>query len=348
MTRRWNGKALVDELGERLWDTSSSFRSKILRWLDETLIDIASEQKLPYYKIKTKKLLPAQREIIDLAPEIAGAPTSALASGGNLTATSTYKITITFLVYDSNGKDYIESEQGTYSTERTADASNKTIDLTDIPTMGGDSSYEPSTIYRRVYVATKESGGSYGEPFLYSTIEDNTTTTLSITDEPTSTITPPDDSELEEIASDHMVFPSSNKRLNKVSSNQIKRFDPNSSESTTPDMFDFESQTKITLYPKLSSSATTAQRTLVYSVYRKPHKVFYDVDCEIDAPSSIKTALKAGVIAKAYEYRDRNGVESKLANYEVLKKAAIKKLKRKIGKPNPIRDVNGDTFGLEV
>jgi hypothetical protein len=348
MSRSWNGKAFIDRLAVELWDSSATFRGYLIDWLNEIQDDIVSEIPIRTMRIKLKKLLPIGDEIINLSPEIPGQTTAVIASGGSLTDTSTYTVYTTFLIYNEDGSDYIESEPSVVSAESLATAVNKTIDLTGIPTYSGSTSVEPLTIYRRIYVATEVSGETVGEPFFSADILDNTTTTLSITTEPTSTITPPSDSEVDQISSEQMVFAQGDRYLTRIDANRIKRFNPGGSDSATPSSFDFNGVDSIVLWPKLSSGATTDQRTLSYSVLRRSHEVFYDITRKIDLPIVCRKALIAGVIWKAYEFRDRNGTQTKASNYEVAKKQLKDKLTRQRGRPGTVRDVNGDTQGYEV
>lgn len=344
--RRWNGKSLVDEITTRLWDTSAASQARVIEWVNEIQNDIVSEIPMSHFKFELKKLLPTEQEIVDLNPQIPTAATTAIASGGSLTDGSNYKVYTSFLIYDGDTRHFIESE-AKVSAAVTADASNKTIDLTDIDIYDGDTSMKPATIHRRIYLAT-DSGSGYGEPFFVQDITDNTTTALSITSEPTSTVTPVSDSEVERITGDHMRFTDAGKVLYRIDRTRALRFNPSGSTSTTPDSFDFVGLDRIFLYPKLASTSTTAQRTLKYTVYRRPHEVFYDVDREIDMPIIAKRCLIEGVLWLAYEFRDRAGKESKLSNYEQMKRKLVNKIERQSSKPSVVRDVNGDFAGFEV
>lgn len=205
------------------------------------------------------------------------------------------------------------------------------------------------TIWRRVYVATLASGGSaYGEPFYVGDIEDNITTDYSITSEPTSTVSPPSSTEVDEITSDHLTFASGNGYLTRKDSNLLKRQDPSPGTSVTPRSFDYEGLDEIYLYPQLSTSATDAQKTLQYTVFRRPHESFYDVDRIIDLPIQAKKALVAGVLWRGWEFKDRDGWVSKQNLYEKYRDELIDKLKRQRGAPSVVRDVSGDTMGYEV
>jgi hypothetical protein len=349
MSQQWNGKALIDWFGVRLWDSSTTFRGYIIDWINEIQNDLVADLPIDHYLFQMKKLLPTEQEIIDLSPQIPSAATAAIASGGSLTEDSSYKVYFTFVLWDADQKKYIESELSEAATEVTATATDKTINLTSIDVYDGTTTIEPQTIWRRVYVAKKASGeSSYGEAFYSQDIEDNTATTLSITAEPSSTITAPSYTEVGELSSKHSYFSPGNRFLRREDMNRIKRFDPDSSTSATPSYFDFVGSERIILYPKLSSGATTAQRTLSYYVYRRPHEIFYDVTRPVDLPIDFRKALVEGVDWKAYEFRDRAGKESKAQNYEIYKKQIIRKYKRQKQRPSTIRDVNGDFRGYEV
>lgn len=350
MSRKWNGKALVDELATRLWDISSANKERVITWINEIQDDIVSDLPVDYYKFKLKKLLPVSQEIIDMNIETPSAPTAALNSGGSLVDGYSYKAVVTFLIWDEDEKNYMESEGGIESAVITGTAGNGTIDLTSIPLYSGDVSVNPAKIYRRIYLMTKTStaGASYSEPFFYADISDNTTTTLSITAPTTSTISPPSDSEIDQLTSDSPFNITGGKTLVRQDMDDLRRYNPSGSSSGTPSYFDYVGTDRIKLYPKLSSGATDAQRTFTFFVFRRPHEVFYTVDRKLDMPITFKKALIEGVLWKGYEFRDRDGHVSKLNNYMNFKKEALNKIRRLKNRPSVVRDVNGDTFGYEV
>jgi len=344
MSRSWNGKALLDRLLDELWSSSSdsAMKTRVINWVNEIQDDLISELPLDYFKIKLKKLLPTEQEFIDLGVQIPGASTATIATGGALTEDSKYKVYTTFVVYDDDSKKYIESVESPASNEVTVTATNKTINITAIPTFSG-SAVNPQTIHRRVYLSKDDS-----EPFLVQDIEDNTTLTLSIVAEATSTVTPPSDSEIDQLSSDSMYFNSANWPLERQDSNTIRRYDPKSGSTGSSALFDYYGTQGIHLYPKLSAAATEDEKTLLYTSYRRPHEIFYDITRDIDLPIVFKNALVAGVIWKGYDFRDRSGAVTKANIYIELRKAVRKKLKRQRGRPGVVRDVNGDTSGYEV
>ena len=305
---------------------------------------------MDFYKFKLKKLLPTDQEIISLSLDIPSAPTTVLATGAGLTSGTEYIIYLTFKILNLDGTaTYMESEPSLASTARTATGSTLQIDLTSIPLYPGDTSVEPKTIHRNIYVSKKASGESaHGDILFLKTITDNTTTTASINAEPSGTISPPSATEVDQISSDHLIFASGNRWLRRINSNKLRRFDPNQSNTATPNAFDFEGLDKIFLSGKLTTGATTAQRTLQYSVYRRPHEAFYDVTLAIDLPIVARKAFIAGVTWKGWEFKDRAGWVSKQTLYEAFKTELLTKITRQRGAPGTIRDVNGDTDGFEI
>lgn len=349
MSRKWNGKALVDELSTRLWDISDANKERVITWINEIQDDIVSDLPLDTYKFKLKKLLPVSQDIIGMGIEKPIAPTVAIAAGGTLVENYVYKVVVSFLVWDEDLSVYMESEGGAESAEVTGTASDGTINISAIPVMGGTSSIAPTNIYRRIYLMTKTnaSGASFSEPLFVLDISDNTTTVTTITTPSTSTISPPSDSEIDQLASDSPYNTSTGRNLERLDMDDLRRYNPAGSTGT-PNYFDYVGADRIKLYPKLSASATTAERTYNYFVHRRPHEVFYDINRSIDLPITFKKALIEGVLWKGYEFRDRDGHVSKLNNYMNFKREAINKIRRLKNRPSAVRDVNGDTFGYEV
>jgi len=68
MSRKWNGKAIVDELATRLWDVSDANKERIITWVNEIQDDIVSEMPIDFFKFKLKKLMPTQQDIIEMSP----------------------------------------------------------------------------------------------------------------------------------------------------------------------------------------------------------------------------------------------------------------------------------------
>lgn len=354
MAYKWTQKALIDECLQDYWDVSSNATSlaKIIGWINEIQDDLVKDIRIPYFKLELKKLLPTSQNIINLDPQVPDAPTAALASGGSLTSTNLYKVYVTFIIWDDEQKRYIESEPSDASGAITADASNGTINVSAIDTYNGDTSVNPTTIWRRIYVAefdTVNSASDYGDPLFSQDIEDNTTTTATITTVPTSTITPPSDTEIDEIVDETMVFASGSQYLRHERRDAIRRYSPSlTTTSASPYYFDWDGPNGIFLWPQLVSTATNAQRTLIYQAYRRPHEVFYEKTRAMDLPIQFKMALKAGVKWKGYDHRDREGYRSREDIYRIEKKKLENKYARTRGGPISVRDVNGDVDGFTI
>ena len=350
MTQSWNGKTFIARMVGELWGrvTDATFLQRVIDWSNEIQDELVEGIPLDYFRFPLKKLLPTLSEIVSLDPQVPAALTAVIAAGGSLTAGSSYKVYSTFVIYDDDTRKYIESEKSPASAASAATGANLQINCTAIPTYSGDTTPKPTTIYRRIYVSELATGETeYAEPFFYSEITDNTSTTLSITAEPTSTITPPSSSELDQISSDYPYFYGGN-RLQKADANQFRRLSVLGGDSTSPRDYDLIGNNRIQLFPKLSSSASTAQRTLIYRIYRRPHEIFYDATRDIDLPIQAKQALALGVLWKGYDFRDRDGKESKQINYDKAKEEFRRKFRRQVGPPSGIIDTMGDTEGFEI
>jgi len=351
MSRYWNCKKMLDRALDEGWSssTNSTMLARAIRWGNEIQNDIV--KSLPYdaFNFKLKKLIPASQEFIDLAIDIPAAPSTALGGGGALTETNTYKPYITFVIYDPDTKKYMESEPSPAGTGVLMTSGNLTLLVTDIPTFDGDDSYEPKIIYRNVYVAELAAGETvYGPAYYSSQITNNGDTTASVAAVPASTApTPPSSSEIDQISSDHMYFPESAVFLDRRNNNRTRRYDVASSEGT-PRSFDWHGLEGISIYPQVSSGATDKARTMLYSVHRRPHEMFYNIEREMDLPIQCEAAWMKGMLWKMYEFRDRSGAESKQKNYDEEKKELEKVLGRNRGRPSVVRDVVGDYAGYEV
>ena len=347
------GKDFIDYLGLRLWDSSSDFRSHIIRWINQVQNDLMGEVPVDFYQFQCKKVLTGAQEILDLSPEIPAAPTAVIAVGGSLTDGTSYKVYVTYIIYDQDLKRFVESEPSLASAVSLGTSVNKTISVTAIDIYGAETTIVPTTIYRNIYVAKKASTDSaYGEPLFYSQIANNTATTVSITSEPTSTVTPPSDSEVSQLSSLQMFFKGSTANsyqiLTRVDQNKLRRSSTAGATSSSPQFFDFIGTRSIFMLPSLSTSLSDTQRTLSYYFYRRPHQIFYESDRVIDIPYEAFDALEQGVVSKMYFFRDRSGSESQQINYFDLKKKFQDRYRRQRQRPGVITDVNGDYQGNEI
>lgn len=314
MSSTWNGSALQTRYSQKFGLTDTTSLARVLEWMNEIQEDITQGKKLPFLKFKMKKYVAAGRHEFELSPTIPGAATAAIASGGSLTADTVYYVKVTFLIMDETAREFasIESEPGT-AVSATPTGANLTINLTAIPTMAGTTAIEPNDIHRRIYL--KKGTGDYK---LYSEITNNTTTTLSITADTSSTIEPPEYSMVDMMAGEDPVIEDSGVSLVECKLDDILKYDPGNSSSGTPAYYARTGRNKMVIYPAPSSAITIS-----YWVYRVPARIFADTDRVIQLDHAFKKVLDAGVTWKGYEYKDSDGQETKLSNYEQLKSAAM-------------------------
>lgn len=334
MSRIWNGKELQDEYSAMLSDTSTAGKARVLKWMNWILLDIASRYHWPELRKKCKKLLVSGNEEVNLNIDSPGAPTAAIAAGGSLVEDTQYRVLVTFV--QSNG---LETKAGTYSGTVQATAVNKTISLTSIPT-----SSEPLVTSRKIYVSKDGGGdGDFGEPLYSQEISDNTTTTASVTSEPTSTIEAPENDPIYTLDGDPFFEASNEIRLRKRSVRQLRRLFEGGFDSGDPFLYAPITKTKLLLYSKPSSALTMS-----FYAFRRPSKLYATVDSVPDLNPEIEPALRAGLMALGYEYRDRDGQESKRNNYENLISLTISRKGGTGTGSSRVSDVYGDSDGIEV
>jgi len=325
----WNGLDLQTEFSTILNDTSTSFKTEVLRWMNEIQIDICSRFAWNFLRQKGKKVLTAETEqqLLDLGQPTA--PTAVIAAGGSLTEDSVYSVIITFV----EGVAAIESKAGVASSNVTATSANKTITVTDIPT-----SSDPLVTARKVYLV-KDSG----EPLYYSTISDNTTTTASITADSSSTIEAPDHSYFNKLSGNLFLEGDSSGYINYESIDQLRLMFQGSWSTGTPEFWSDIDDQSVIIYPKPSSALT-----LSFYYFKLPSMIFADATSIPTIPIWMKRVLKAGVIALGYEFRDRAGTQQKFANYETYLQSYISKQGRNKKTPTRVRDVVGNSDGWSI
>jgi hypothetical protein len=327
MSRSWNGADLVTEFSTLLGDTSTAFKSKVLGWLNDVIEDISASHDWTFLKVRGKKVLTASTEIQNIFTEApTSAPSVAISAGGSLTESSVYNVYVTYFESTTG----FESKPSVASSNVTATAVNKTIDLTSVPV-----SPEPLVTSRKLYLQ-KDSG----EIYYHSDISDNTTTTGSISTETTSTIEPPDYVRMEKIIGD--LFLESSSPLEYRDFDQLRLLFNGTWSTGTPTFWSDIGDNQVTMYPVPSSALT-----LSYYYKKIPARIYDASDSNPDIPPYLKPILRAGVIAYGYEYRDRNGQESKRANYETLLRDSISKNGSKNRNNLSVRDVMGDSDGWE-
>jgi len=318
----WNGSDFIDELSAKLGDTSTTFEARVLIWLNDGIKDIATRHNWSFLRVKGKKVLTAAAEEQDLSLGTPSAPTLAALAGGSLVASSVYKVLVTF--YESTTKH--ESVSGTPSGAITPSGGNLSITVSAIPV-----SSDPLVTERRIYLS--KDGAAY---YYYSTISNNTSTTTTITAPTTSTESPPDEHSIKCL--DGNPFIENSRQLDFVSREQMIMAIGARFASGTPQSWCDLQEEKILLYPKPSTALT-----LSFYYYRIPRRVYNTISSVIDIPEWLKPDLERYVVWRGFEYRDRDGQESKQSNYETMINQTISQKGTLKKTPRRVRDVIGNT-----
>lgn len=327
MSRSWNGKSLVDEFAALLGDTSSTFKARVLGWVNDGVFEIGTKSDVNRFLVKGRKLLAPGEEFQSLEIAPPEACDVELADDGELSSGSTYKVLITFT--QSNG---VETQAGEESDEVTCDTDSKAIELSNIPT-----SIETLITGRKVYLS-KDAGPFY----LHTTLADTFTTSLTIEEDADSTIEPPDYDAIRKLNGAPYFEDSPSVYLHHRDYDQLRMLVQGQWSQGNPEFFSSLDDSRIALYPIPAS-----EFDLSFSYYRNPFRVYYSNDSQPDLPIRYKAALKAYVVAAGYEYRDRAGQEMKKANY----KNEVEETKNggKIANIEySVRDVYGNFNGTEV
>ena len=215
----------------------------------------------------------------------------------------------------------------------TTDAINKSIDVSDIPL-----SIDPLVTARRVYLS-KDSGTYY----LSSQIDDNTTTTLSITSDTTSLITPAEDDYISKINGE--LFIESSIQLCAISAQEMRRFFPGNLANTSgiPRAYSMLGYNRAIFYP-----APSADTVISYYYSKNPRGIHASSDSVPTIPRALKEVLAAGVEWKGYQYRDRSGKLEVFRYYNDLLTTFISRLGSADRQSYTVRDVEGDSDGFAV
>ena len=328
MSRAWNGDSLVNELSALLGDTSAAFQVKVLGWLNDTIFDIATRHDWGHHLTKGKKILASGEESHSLELGSPEACTVALATGGTLSENSKYSVIVTYV--QANG---VETPSGAASSVLTMTGATLSMSLSAIPT-----SLESLVTKRNVYLQKDDLGY-----FLHTTIDDNFTTTLTISDATSSVIEPPDYEVIRRLKGSPFFEGNPSNYLIYKDIDQLRLMAQGQWQTGTPAYFSPVESNSISTYPIPSSDLEVS-----FNYYRNPFKIYDSINSQPDLPIYLKPALKAGVIAIGYEYRDRAGQEIKKANYENALIDAINRGGRVANIEYSVRDVYGSFDGFEV
>lgn len=320
----WNGADLVDDFSAELGDTSSTFKTKVLRWINDGIRDIATSHQWPFLREKGKVILASGQDTHSIVLPQPSAPTLAGLVGGSLTDATSYKVLVTFY----EGASQIESVAGVDSAALVTATPDLSITVTGIP-------ISASTLVtaRKIYLS--KAGAEF---FLYSTISDNTTVATTITTETSSTLTPPDQNAIHMIDGD---FYLEDERIIEGYSLQRLIFETNGIVSSgTPLIWAPINQEEIRIYPSPSSNTTAS-----FYYFKLPAKVFNVSTSQPQIPSWLFEQLHDYVIWRGYQYRDRAGKESMKLNFDQGLRMAISKKGKSIKRSGRVRSVTPNSDG---
>jgi len=322
----WNGSALQSEFSETLGDTSTAFKARVLKWMNDIQDDIASRYQWRFLRRTGKKLLTAGEEYQSLETATpSSAPSIATQVGGSLTDGSTYTVAVTY--YQSS--DGYETQASSYPTALTCSGTSLELAVTGIPT-----SSDPLVTARRVYVS-KDSGSFY----YHSTISNNTTTTTTISSNTTVTTEPPDYVGIREIIADPWIE-TYGTQLEYRPEADLRLFNPQTFQTGSPQFYAMTGQTQVLLYPAPSSAVS-----MRFNYTKIPSRIFAETTSQPDLPIWMKDVLEAGVLWKGYQYRERSLAVSYAQLYEQkITQAISAKADNRVGAYR-VRDVNGNTDG---
>lgn len=309
-----------------LGDTSTGFKTRVLGWINDICRDIASKHNWPQLYFFGSKYIQNTNEEQSLLIAEPSAPAATASAGGSLTASTTYSVAVTFY----QGASKTQSRKSTPVNVST-DVSNKTISLTNIPV-----SSDPLATARKIYLS--KAGGKF---YLYSTINDNVTTTASITADTTSTFTPPDFDYIREVIGNPNI--QNTRQLEYRPYDQLKLLFAQNFSISTPSYWASRGEDRLVMYPRANIG------TVVNFSYQKvPNEVFADADSEIELPITLKIVLKQGVKWLGSEYRDRDDQFIQAQKYESALGDAFSKFGNKARIPLRVRSTQGTSDGYEV
>lgn len=328
MSRSWNGESLVNEFSQLLGDTSTVFKARVLGWINDTTFDISSRYDWGHFSVKGKKILALDTETHSLEISAPIAPEVELANDGDFEPGSTVSVLVTFV--QGNG---VESVAGEASEVLTITESQRTISISDIPT-----SPESLVTKRNIYLKVND-----GDYYFHTQIDDNISTTQTISTLTDSLIEPPDYEAIRRIDGSPFFEEGAANRLIYRSNDQLRMLIEGSWTLGQPEYFYPVKDNSISVYPIPSLDTEVS-----FNYFRNPFKTYNSADSSIDLPVNLKPVLKAGVIALGYEYRDRQGQEGKRATYEELLRDSISRMGKSANVEFVIRDVYGNFNGNEV
>lgn len=332
----WNGLDLVNDFSAELGDQTPNFKTKVLRWVNEGLREIATYHLWPCLREKGMAVFAAGTDTHKLSLEKPSAPSLALTAGGFLTPDVQYRVLVTFFESFSG----VESIAGEYSAIIPTGA-DLSIELSNIPV-----SASPLVTARKVYVSKGAAAFAY-----HGTINNNlseipdpdpllpgTPVTYSVSADAQSPITPPEEHAIYQIDGD--LFIQDNRILHGTSLQNLIYSSNGVSALGDPYAFAPVNQEEVKVYPTPAHDVTVS-----FYYFKLPARVFGTTASVPQMPSWVFETLRAYVIWRGYDYRDRSGKESKLINYNENLKLLISRKGKPIKRSGRVRVVTPDSDG---
>lgn len=337
----WNGLDLVNDFSSELGDTVPNFKTKVLRWINEGIREIATHHQWPCLREKGMCVLEAGEDTHALPLTKPAAPTATLTAGGSLTADTLYKVLITFYEEFSG----VESIAGEYASI-TPTGANLSFELSDIP-------FSPSPLVtsRKVYVAKGAAGFVYhgvisnnleeipGTPD--PEVDPPTPITYTVNADASSPISPPEEDAIFQI--DGAMFIEGLRVIQGTSIQDLLYSTSGVSATGTPQWFAPVNQLEVKVHPSPSADTIAS-----FYYFKLPAKVFGLSTSVPQMPSWIYETLRAYVIWRGYDYRDRAGKESKLSNYNEQLRLLISRKGKPIKRSGRVRVLTADSDGYGV
>lgn len=326
----WNGYDFIEEMSQKLGDTRAVFKDKIEIWMNDGILDIATKHNWAFLRVLGRKTLTAnlaEQDLLLSAPTTV--PTLTITTGGSLTNGSVYKLRMTYI----KGATGQESTIGAApSAGVTATATDKTANITNLQV-----SSDPLVTDRAIYISKD------GGPYLFAKyVGDNSSTSVSVDAEAVGNRQAPEFGH--NIKSlDGNPFIDDLRSLSYKPLDQIIMESQATSRSGTPNWWAQVQEEIVYLYPAPSSALE-----LRYYYFRMPTYVRPSYDDIIGIPTWLKPDLERYVVWRGYEYRDRDGQESKFNNYEQMIKATISQKGSQKKVAARVRDVTGNSDGYTL
>ena len=326
MSGNWNGLDLQSDFAQTLTDTSTSFKARVLTWMNDIQDDICARHAWGFLKKTGTKTLSASTELQNFyIDDPSTAAVAALSASGSLTLASTYTFKVTF--YRST--DDYESKPSSASNTITTTAGFLTVDLTAVPV-----SAETTVTSRKIYVS-KDSG----DYILAGTISDNSTTIFPYSSNSSSTVEPPDYHSIKSIIGNPYLTTTS-KQLMYRTEDDLRMIFPGSWSTGTPEFWAPRSHDSALFYPVPSGSTT-----LKFTYAKIPNRIYAEASSQPEIPIYLKGVFEKGVLWKGYQFRERPLAVQYLQLYESELANAISRSARGRVGASRVRDVVGTCNG---